>query len=89
MVQGAHIAIIVITVLTLAVSVALLLVALKIQKDVTDKLDKAEQVFMDVRDKIPEIAKRIPEVAKRIPEVAKQMPGAMEPLKKFFNSIKL
>ena len=42
---GVHIAIITITVLTLALSVALLVVALRIQKEVQDKLDKAEDVI--------------------------------------------
>ena len=42
---GVHIAIITITVLTFALSVALLVVALRIQKEVQDKLDKAEDVI--------------------------------------------
>ncbi len=76
MAQGFHIALTIITLITLAISIGLLVVALKIQKDLKQKLDKAEEVITSIKDKADDA----------IEAVAGKIPG--EPLKKLFNRIK-
>lgn len=53
--SGAHIAIIIITFITLVISIILLVVAVKIQNEVKDKLDKAEDAIQTVSDTFRQI----------------------------------